>query len=201
MKTCKMTSNDLLLIVDPQNDFMPQGSLGVAHADHIIPVMNDWIAAAQTNNTPIVVSRDWHPLNHCSFKEYGGPWPVHCVQESSGAEFDKRINIPNHALIVNKAHEINSETYSAISGHIHETTESFIDWLKSQKIKRIWIQGLCLDYCVLATAIESHSKGYQTCVVLPATQAVSQQSGYKAILDMKNTGIIIDNGANPWLEI
>lgn len=75
-----------LFIVDPQNGFMDQGSLPVAGSQ----VRMDALAAYMNNLSldyyqKVYVSLDWHPINHCSFAEQGGPWPEHCVAFTSGA--------------------------------------------------------------------------------------------------------------------
>src|SRR5260370_1863811 len=87
---------DGLLLVDPQNDFCPGGSLAVADGDAVIPVLNVWVSAAQRAGVPIFVSRDWHPPKTTHFKEYGEVWPPHCVMGTRGAEFppDHRLTSP-----------------------------------------------------------------------------------------------------------
>ncbi|HEV7665159.1 MAG TPA: isochorismatase family protein, partial [Chloroflexota bacterium] len=70
---------DGLLLVDPQNDFCPGGSLAVAEGNVVMPVLSAWAAAAEQVGAPIFVSRDWHPPRTSHFKEFGGVWPPHCV--------------------------------------------------------------------------------------------------------------------------
>src|SRR5260370_38123970 len=67
---------DGLLLVDPQNDFCPGGSLAVPDGDAVIPVLNDWAATAQRAHAPIFVSRDWHPPKTTHFNDFGGGWPA-----------------------------------------------------------------------------------------------------------------------------
>ena len=64
-----------LIIVDLQNDFLPDGALPVPHGDEVIPLANE----LQSHFELVVATQDWHPANHCSFKAQGGPWPPHCV--------------------------------------------------------------------------------------------------------------------------
>src|SRR5215469_8857442 len=74
---------DALLIVDPQVDFCPGGALAVPGGDGIFPAVN-----RAARKLPLAVaSRDWHPADHVSFRARGGPWPVHCVAGTPGAEF------------------------------------------------------------------------------------------------------------------
>ena len=96
-------SGDCLLIIDIQNDFLPGGRLAVPEGEQVIQPLNEYIAAFTASSLPIVVSRDWHPANHCSFRDYGGPWPAHCVQGTSGAEFARELALPADALTISKA--------------------------------------------------------------------------------------------------
>ena len=78
--------NSALLVVDVQNDFCPGGSLAVDEGDRVVPELNLWIERFGKEGRPIAYTRDWHPPGHCSFRDQGGPWPVHCVQKTRGAE-------------------------------------------------------------------------------------------------------------------
>ncbi|HEY5571979.1 MAG TPA: isochorismatase family protein, partial [Anaerolineales bacterium] len=64
---------DALLIADIQNDFLTGGVLGVKEGDEILPVLRGYIDRFQSRGLPIFLSQDWHPPNHCSFREQGGP--------------------------------------------------------------------------------------------------------------------------------
>ena len=76
------TGPNALLLVDIQNDFCEDGSLSVPDSNDIFPAINEWIGKAQESGWPILASRDWHPVDHISFSDRGGPWPVHCVQDT-----------------------------------------------------------------------------------------------------------------------
>src|SRR6478609_12092776 len=93
---------DALLLVDLQNDFCPGGSLGVSDGHLVIPVLNDWAAAAQRARTPIFVSRDWHPPRTTHFQDFGGVWPAHCVRDTPGAEFHPDLRLPADVHVVSK---------------------------------------------------------------------------------------------------
>src|SRR4051812_31247217 len=105
--------SDALLLVDVQNDFCPGGALPVAEGDQIVPILNRWIDAARAGGALIVASRDWHPPGHVSFQERGGPWPAHCVQESSGAAFHAGLHLPLGATVISKGTEVDRDSYSA----------------------------------------------------------------------------------------
>ena len=74
-----------LIVVDVQRDFCPGGALAVPRGDEIIPTLNTYLRRAQQHGILVYVSRDWHPQRSTHFQAYGGPWPVHCVQETAGA--------------------------------------------------------------------------------------------------------------------
>ena len=42
--------------------------------------------AASGDYDVVIATRDWHPADHSSFAEQGGPWPVHCVAGTQGAQ-------------------------------------------------------------------------------------------------------------------
>lgn len=187
----RLEKNDALLIVDAQIDFFPGGALPVARGDEIIPVINDWIAAALEKNIPIFASRDWHPFNHCSFKERGGPWPVHCVQHSEGARIHPQINLPENAIIINTAENPEKEGYSAFEGKSFEGV-SLNQLLKQKNIQRIWINGLALDYCVCESALDAKQFGYEVHLLLAGTKPITQDTGEKALKRMEDAGVIIE---------
>lgn len=178
---------DALLIVDAQNDFFPEGALGVPNGDQIIPILNEMIALAQEKNIPIIASRDWHPENHHSFREFGGPWPRHCVQETAGAAFHPAVNIPKNAIIVNKAFDVNKESYSAFEGHTVEDI-FLLDLLSEIGITRFWIGGLALDYCVKATVLDGIKFGFDIEVVLAATKAIDTEKAHQVLDEIKRAG-------------
>src|SRR5437899_3543758 len=135
-----LKSGDALLIVDVQNDFCPGGALAVRDGDAVVPVLNRWVAEAETSGVPVFASRDWHPENHISFKERGGPWPPHCVQGTKGSEFHAGLRLPANIVVISKATHPDRDSYSAFG----ETP--LADELRRVHARRLWIAGLALDY-------------------------------------------------------
>ena len=89
-----MAYKTALLVVDVQNDFLPGGALGVPSGDLVIPVLNRYIERFRNAGLPVYTSRDWHPAVSKHFKEYGGIWPPHCIQDSWGAQFHPELIRP-----------------------------------------------------------------------------------------------------------
>src|SRR5581483_7850556 len=94
-----------LIVVDVQHDFCPGGALAVSGGDAVVPVLNRWIAEAEHPGIPVFATRDWHPPNHISFSQRGGPWPPHCVQGTAGAAFQPDLRLARNATIISKAQE------------------------------------------------------------------------------------------------
>jgi len=183
-QTFTLQKGDALLVVDIQYDFLPGGSLGVPEGDKVIPVLNKYIHAFQKVNLPVFASRDWHPQDHCSFKEQGGPWPSHCVAGTPGAAFDARLKLPDNTVIIAKATQTNKEAYSALDG------TDLNQKLKEQGVKRIFIGGLATDYCVLNTVKDGLALGYQAIILLDGCMAikVNPDGERNALHEMKALG-------------
>lgn len=184
-----LEKGDALLIVDVQNDFMPGGALPVPEGDAIVPIVNRWIEAARDANIPIYASRDWHPFNHVSFKEEGGPWPVHCVADTRGAAFHPDVNFKDDVIILNKAEKPDVEAYSAFQGT--DLTER----LRAAGIERLWIGGLALDYCVRASALDAANAGFDVHLILPAARAINEETRASAIEEMREAGVTVEESS------
>jgi nicotinamidase/pyrazinamidase len=177
---------DALLIVDIQNDFLPGGTLEVRGGDEIIPVLLGYVALFQSHSLPIFLSQDWHPLNHCSFREQGGPWPIHCVAGSAGALPPPSFPIPETAIVIHKAILPDEDAYSAfqetpLHGH-----------LQAASIEQLFIGGLATDYCVFNTVRDARVLGYHVCLLTDAIRAVNADpdDGRKAEVAMIRLGAI-----------
>ena len=183
-----MEQGDALLIVDVQNDFCPDGALGVAEGDKVVPVLNQWIEKARSESVPIFFSRDWHPAHHISFKERGGPWPPHCVQETFGAAFHSSLHLPPNPEILSKGYELNADSYSAFGG------TGLDEKLRRREVRRLWIGGLALDYCVRETTLEAIRKGFEVRVIVDGTRAVNVKpdDGKHALEDMRKAGAFLE---------
>ncbi len=195
----RFKQGDALVIIDAQNDFFPGGALPVDEGHQIIPVINAWIEASLDEGIPVYASRDWHPINHCSFKEQGGPWPMHCVQESKGAEIHSDINLPSDTILVDTAFESSKEAYSAFQGQTQEGI-SLDEAMKLSGIKRIWLVGLAQDFCVCETALEGRKKGYTVLLITKGTRPIHEETGEDALERMQNAGVLIEVNCDPYLK-
>lgn len=162
---------DALLVVDVQNDFLPGGALGIRGGDAVVEPVNHLLAAWRKRGLPVFLSRDWHPAGHCSFTAQGGPWPVHCVAGTRGAEFAAALAIAPDDVVISKATRADKDAYSALD----ETP--LAGALRARRVRRLFIAGLATDYCVRATGRDARAAGLDVVVLKDAVCAVDVQPG------------------------
>jgi nicotinamidase/pyrazinamidase len=181
-----LRDGDALIVVDVQVDFCPGGALPIDRGDEVVPVLNRWVAAAAQAQIPIYASRDWHPRHHLSFKESGGEWPSHCVQDSPGARFHPELKLPASASVVTKGVRFDRDQYSAFD----ET--GLATALRKQGVQRVWIGGLAQDVCVRATVLDARREGFDAVVIADATRPVTPSGGERANEEMRRAGARFD---------
>ena len=177
---------DALVVVDVQNDFLPGGSLAVPRGDQVIAPLNRWIARFAAAGLPVYATRDWHPVDHCSFAAQGGPWPPHCVAGTPGAEFADALGLPSDATVIGKATRQDADAYSGFAGtDLHER-------LRHAGVKRLFVGGLATDYCVLNTVRDALGLGYGVVLLTAAVRAVDVQpgDGDRALAEMIAAGAV-----------
>jgi nicotinamidase/pyrazinamidase len=173
-----------LIVVDVQRDFCPGGTLAVSEGDEIIEPINNLIKAFTKNGLPVIFTRDWHPKNHSSFNEYGGLWPPHCIQNTPGAEFHPKLNVPKDAITISKATESNKDAYSGFEG-----TE-LANILRKLNVKNVFVSGLATDYCVKNTVIDALKNHFTTHIIIDCIRGVNLKltDSDKAIRKMVSLG-------------
>lgn len=186
MDSIRLSSSDALLIVDVQNDFLPGGRLAIPDGGHVVPVLNEYIDFFVNAKQPVFATRDWHPVNHCSFVEQGGDWPVHCVADTDGAMFADDLMLPENTFVISKASTIEQDAYSGFQGtHLKQR-------LLEKNISQLFIGGLATDYCVLNTVIDALQEQFKVYLLRDAIKAVNLQAtdGQAAIQKMEQAGAI-----------
>jgi nicotinamidase/pyrazinamidase len=171
MSAVHLDNTDALLIIDMQNDFLPGGALGVDSGHEAVAPINHLIELFREQGLPIVASRDWHPTDHCSFAEQGGPWPPHCVAGTPGAEFTAELALPDDAIVVSKADTAPVDAYSAFAG------TGLAAQLRERGVERVTVCGLATDYCVLNTVTDALEEGFDAIIVPEAMRAVDVKPG------------------------
>ena len=177
-----LRKGDALILVDVQKDFCRGGALPIDGGDEVVPVLNRWIAAAIDKGLPIYASRDWHPIHHISFKEQGGLWPPHCLQDSDGAAFHPDLKLPMETKKITKGVRFDQDQNSAFD------QTGLAVHLREHGIKRVWVGGLAQDVCVLATVLDARKEGLEVEVITDATRPVTADGGARANRGMRNAG-------------
>ncbi len=169
-----------LLIVDVQNDFCPGGTLAVPEGDLVVPVINSLMNRFKV----IAASKDWHPRQTKHFEK----WPVHCVQNTNGAEFHPGLQRSAIQQLFLKGTEGEDDGYSAFEA----TNKNLEAFLRENHVDDLYVCGLATDYCVLASALDAKKKGFHVLVVEDAIRGVEVTKGdiERAIEEMKHLGIV-----------
>ena len=181
-----------LIVVEVQNDFCPGGSLAVAHGDEVIAPLNKLIEEFLERGEPVFKSRDWHTPQTKHFAAYGGTWPVHCVQETKGAEFHAALLDDMHIRVISKGLG-DEDCYSAFDG-----TDLALQ-LQRLGVDEVWVGGLATDYCVKNTVLDALREGFQVKAIADAMRAVELKpgDGERAIEEMRDAGAEIMNHTHP----
>lgn len=188
-----MTSTDVLIVIDVQNDFCPGGALAVAGGDEVIEV----IQRVAPNFAHVILTQDWHPRGHSSFASshpgkqpfehvqlsYGPQtlWPDHCMQRSRGAEFHPALDLPQAELILRKGFRLGIDSYSAFFENDRATSTGLAGYLRDRGLRRVFLAGLAYDYCVGYSALDARRLGLEAFVLRDACRAIDLDDSVAAM--------------------
>jgi nicotinamidase/pyrazinamidase len=198
-----------LVLIDVQNDFCPGGALPVPEGDQVVPVLN----RLQPCFDLVVATQDWHPPDHGSFAaNHPGRrpgevidlhglaqilWPVHCVQETPGAEFHPALDRGPIAEVFRKGVDPEIDSYSGFFDNGHLRSTGLADYLQSHGVHEVYVGGLATDYCVKFTALDAVGLGFHTHLIQDACRGVNLNPGdvVQAINQMRASGVKIVDSA------
>ncbi len=210
-----MPKRNALILVDLQPDFMPGGALAVPEGDAVLPIVEALISRAGLHEL-IVATQDWHPREHGSFAaNHDGRspgevidlhglaqvlWPIHCVQETAGAELAPAIAARRDAIaaVFRKGMDPRVDSYSGFFDNGRRNTTGMGEWLRARGIEAVTVVGLATDYCVRFTALDAIELGFETTLVHDACRAVNLQpgDGERALEQLRTSGArVIDSAA------
>lgn len=185
-----MTGSDsALLIIDVQKDFCARGALPVPEGDLVVPPLNRYIADAVKRGWPVYATRDWHPPVTKHFRQYGGMWPPHCVQESDGATFHADLQLPSSVIVISTGESPEDEGYSAFEGRRSDGT-ALLDDLRQRGIRHVYVGGLATDYCVKHSVLDARRAGLEVTVLTDAIAGIDVNAGdsQRALDEMRAAG-------------
>jgi nicotinamidase/pyrazinamidase len=198
-----------LILVDIQNDFVPGGALAVPDGHAIVPLVNRLVERFDL----VVATQDWHPPDHGSFAAnhsgkkpgdvvdlHGLPqilWPVHCVQNTPGAEFVPALNVRRVDKIFVKGADSQIDSYSGFFDNGHRKATGLGDYLTQRSTNEVYVAGLATDYCVKFTALDAQELGFKTFLIEDACRGVNLKpvDVARAVEEIKRAGVIVlDSG-------
>jgi nicotinamidase/pyrazinamidase len=174
-----------------QNDFCPGGSLAVAQGDEVVGPLNKLAKHFLERGEPVFKSRDWHKPDTRHFADFGGTWPVHCVQNTKGAEFHSDLIDDIHIRVISKGLG-DEDSYSAFDG-----TDLALQ-LERLGVEEVWVGGLATDYCVKNTILDALKHGFRVKAIVDAMRAVDVKpgDGARAVEEMQQAGAELVNSAD-----
>lgn len=175
---------DVLIAVDVQNDFCAGGALTVPGGEQVAPI----ISALSRRFRHVVLSQDWHPPGHLSFASshpgrspyhqieaaYGPQvlWPDHCVQGTPGADFWRGLDIPHAALVLRKGMDPAIDSYSVFVENDRRTPTGLAGYLRERGLRRVFLAGLALDFCVRWSGEDARRLGFEAVVIENACRSI-----------------------------
>jgi nicotinamidase/pyrazinamidase len=193
---------DVLLVVDVQNCFVPGGTLPVAGGDEVVPLIN----RLARGFTHVVLTQDWHPAGHVSFASshpghqpfdtitlpYGPQvlWPDHAVQGTADADLHPALRIPHAQLIIRKGYRAHLDSYSAFVEADGRTPTGLAGYLRERGLQQVFLVGLATDFCVAWSALDARRAGFGATVIEDATRGIDTAGSLaRAWADMTGAGV------------
>jgi nicotinamidase/pyrazinamidase len=174
---------EALLIIDVQNDFLAGGALAVPDGDEVIDAIN--ALAADPRFAAVIATRDWHPADHRSFAEQGGPWPAHCVQGTPGAELTDRLNRQAIDAVIDTGTEPADEGYSGFEN------PELRELLRLEGIDAVTIVGLATDVCVKHTAADALRETLRVTIMRDAIRGIDDNDSAEALRSLSESGALV----------
>ncbi len=145
--------NKMLLIVDPQIDFI-NGTLPVPGAEDAMDCLARYIVESDGKYAAKIITADWHPYDHYSFTRENGQWPPHCIHDTVGAAiwpsvFEAAYSTRGVTKVLHKGTDATREEYSIFAND--PSAEEIRSLVVEKRISQIDICGLAGDICVLST--------------------------------------------------
>ncbi len=188
--------NTAHIVVDMLYDFI-DGTLACRNAENAVQKSIGYINLHKDQK--VIYIADSHPANHCSFKEFGGIWPAHCVKSTKGGEIHKKFfsiveNIhsrPSDENILKKGEDPLQEQYSGFEAKSYEGVTLF-DYLKNLNINSVVISGIATEYCVKQTALDLLKAGFNISLLTEGLGYITEEGHAETIDVLKQLGVILE---------
>jgi len=172
-----------MIVVDVQRDFCAGGALAAWNTPSLLAPLQECIDVARRSGVTIIFTQDWHPGNHRSFRTNGGNWPVHCVENTSGAELMPPLRTAAGDIVAHKGTAVDGEGYSAFD------TTGLEARLRELKIGRVSVAGIATEYCVRATALDANRAGFETILLTDLIRPVEESAAPNTLTELGRAGV------------
>lgn len=193
-----------LLVIDVQNGFISEkNELPVPGSAEVVPIINSLLPQFPVR----VATQDWHPKTHGSFaSQHPGKkpfdpgtlagisqtfWPDHCVQGTRGADFHPALDQSLIQAIIRKGYDPSVDSYSGFSDNASRNPTGLDGYLRARGVKRLYIAGLTLDYCVRWSALDARRllPEVEVFVIVDATRPVDPKTGAEAMRELERSQV------------
>ena len=179
------------VVVDMLYDFI-DGSLACANAENAVAKSVEWINRYPSDRVLYVC--DHHPTNHGSFKEFGGPWPPHCVMNTRGGEIHEAYTRdvkqpeqrPSAANKFYKGTNPKREQYSGFESHNSEGIE-----LNNFLTKNVLVSGIATEYCVRETCYDLIKTGHNVFLLQDGLGYIDREGHERTLNELARIGVKI----------
>lgn len=192
VRPARPAENRVLLAVDIQNDFCPNGALAVPGGDEVVPIVNK----LSRQFTHVILTQDWHCRDHLSFASahpgkkplervelpYGEQilWPDHCVQGTRGAQFHPDLDVAHCELILRKGYHREIDSYSVFFENDRQTPTGLAGYLRERGLTRLFLVGLATDFCVAYSALDARRLGFEVTVIEEGCRGINVDGSLEA---------------------
>jgi nicotinamidase/pyrazinamidase len=194
-----------LILVDLQNDFLPGGPMAVPGAEEVIPLANQLQGCFRL----VVATQDWHPPNHgCFAANHPGRrvgefirlakmlqvlQPVHCVQNTPGAQLAPNLLRTRINRIFRKGTDPAYDSYSAFFDLGHRQPTGLGTYLLERHVREVYLLGLATDQCIKFSALDAVGLGFKTFVIEDACRGLERRPGdvAAALKEMTAAGVTL----------
>jgi nicotinamidase/pyrazinamidase len=142
------SADSALLIVDIQNDFLPGGALAVPRGDEIVPLAN----RLALHFDQVILTQDWHSPGHISF---ASSHPGHSPFSTIELPYGTQVLWPDHCVQGTRGADF---------------AERLV--VRERGVKRVYLCGLALDFCVAWSALDARAAGFEAIVIEDACRAI-----------------------------
>ncbi len=172
-----------MIVVDVQRDFCAGGALAAWDTPSLLAPLQECINAARRSGVTIIFTQDWHPSNHSSFQANGGKWPIHCVENTPGAELMPPLRPAAGDIVIHKGTAVDGEGYSGFDSTGLESR------LREWKVGRVSVAGIATEYCVRATALDANRAGLETILLTDLIRPVEENAAPKVLTELGRAGV------------